>query len=68
MINKEFLEKVKGKYVHVDYFDKEEKEFAWEEGILDTFDLHNGSIDIISDTSFNRIVLDDIKTIYIKEK
>jgi len=66
MVSEEFLEKLKGKTIHVDYWDTEEKEFAWEEGILDEFD--NLSLEIVSDTTFNKIFFEDIKTVYLKEK
>ena len=71
MISEKFLEKVKGKLVHVDFIEKSGISFI--EGVLDfdfDFDDHEskyGFIEITTDTDFIRIPVGDVRKIYLKE-
>ena len=66
MVSSEFLEKVEGKFVHVDFIDFKDNLLTWVEGKLNYSD--EDFIEITSDTDCDIISLDSIRKIYVKEE
>ena len=72
MISEKFLNKVRGKLVHVDFYNQQKGEITWIEGTLDyemVGDEDSGEdfLDITTDTDFIRIPMKDVRKVYLKE-
>lgn len=69
MVNKKFLDNAKGKFVHIDFIN--DKNFLeWIEGTFDySYDEEEEefSIEVFTNTDFNKISEKQIRKIYIKE-
>ena len=69
MVSEKFLDKVRNKFVHVD-FSNNKGDLDWIEGILD-FEYDDKDekffIEVTSDTDFNRLSEEQIIKIYLKK-
>ena len=64
MISKKFLNKVKGKLVHIEYVN-DRMELAFFEGTLDNAD--EDFVELSNDTDFVKIEMNEVRKIYLKE-
>ena len=74
MIREDFLNSIRSKLVHVDFFNQQKGTITWIEGFFDYEIVGDDEaencedfVDITTDTDFVRIPMKDVRKIYLKE-